>query len=377
MENLQIKFSNDTSYLTHNYHPYPCKFVPQIPNFIINKFSKEGDWILDPFAGSGTTLVEASLLNRNSIGIDLNPVAVLSGKVKTSVLGNEDKDLVYSILGKLSLKDYSEYVKLINSNFDVSNIPKFKNINHWFLPYVIKEISALKTLIDEKYYNKKVHRFLLLALSNIIVPVSNQDSETRYVAIKKTIEKSQVFNLFRKKILEMLIRNDEYAKRRSNSKSIIYYGDSKKMNKIDNNSVNLVLTSPPYINTFDYYLYHKLRILWLGFDPSMVRKFEIGCHHTANDFKSAFERYKKDIGSVFSEFERILTNNGSICIIIGDGILHKRKINSFEIIRSLAKENNFRITGLMVQKLKNTTRSFNTSFSIDGKNEYIILLNKI
>ena len=58
---MEVSYSSDTTYLTHNYHPYPCKFVPQIPKQIISKYSKEGDLILDPFCGSGTTLTEASL----------------------------------------------------------------------------------------------------------------------------------------------------------------------------------------------------------------------------------------------------------------------------------------------------------------------------
>ena len=73
-----------TNYLTHGLHPYPAKFIPQIPNILIKEFTKPKDVVLDPFCGSGTSLVESKLLGRNSIGIDLHPLAAFLSKVKTS-----------------------------------------------------------------------------------------------------------------------------------------------------------------------------------------------------------------------------------------------------------------------------------------------------
>ena len=163
MNKLKIEFNSNTGYLTHNYHPYPCKFVPQIPNQIIEQYSKEGDTVLDPFVGSGTTLTEASLLNRNGIGIDLNPVAVLSTKVKTSVLKNKDKKIVLDILKKIEFESIKNYNDFLKENFVDGNIPKWDNLDHWFLPFVIKELSALKNIIT-KINNTKVRNFLLLGL---------------------------------------------------------------------------------------------------------------------------------------------------------------------------------------------------------------------
>src|SRR5215469_5962917 len=76
----------DTDYYTHGYHPYSAKYIPQIPNRLISAFSKKDDLILDNFVGSGTTLVESKLLGRNAIGIDVNPLACLISKVKTTVI---------------------------------------------------------------------------------------------------------------------------------------------------------------------------------------------------------------------------------------------------------------------------------------------------
>lgn len=375
MNELQITFNSNTGYLTHNYHPYPCKFVPQIPNQIISQFSQEGDTVLDPFVGSGTTLTEASLLNRDGIGIDLNPVAVLSTKVKTSVLNNDDKKLVLELLEKIQFKNIKDYQNFIKEKFNEKNIPKWDNINHWFLPFVITELSALKNLIDNTD-NIKVRNFLLLGFSNVITSISNQDSETRYVAVTKQTKKMDLFSSFTKKIISMLKRNDDYALQRSSSKIKVYHDDARKMNKVKNKSVNLILTSPPYLNTFDYYLYHKLRIHWLGFEPSDVRNFEIGCHHTANKFEIGYPKYMDALSSIFSEFDRVLKDDGYVFLVIGDAMLEKKRVNSLYLVQELAEQNNFQIISVTKQNLKKSTRSFNASFSATGKNEYMIMLSK-
>ena len=103
---LEFEKSNgngSTTYLTHNFHTYPAKFIPQIPRSTILQLTKEGDTILDPFCGCGTTLVEAKLLNRNAIGVDLNPIAVLVSRAKTNKLMKEDINLISSLLNEKPL----------------------------------------------------------------------------------------------------------------------------------------------------------------------------------------------------------------------------------------------------------------------------------
>lgn len=74
------------SYATHNYHRYPAKFIPQLAARLIQEYSAEGDLVIDPFMGSGTTLVEARLQRRASIGVDINPVACLIARAKTQAI---------------------------------------------------------------------------------------------------------------------------------------------------------------------------------------------------------------------------------------------------------------------------------------------------
>jgi len=78
------KTIKDTSYITHGYYTYPAKFIPQLASRLINENSKDGDIVIDPFMGSGTTIVEAIINNRIGIGTDINEIAYLLAKVKTT-----------------------------------------------------------------------------------------------------------------------------------------------------------------------------------------------------------------------------------------------------------------------------------------------------
>src|SRR5438067_1083017 len=89
-----------TSYLTHGLHPYPAKYIPQIPKTLIQEFSSHGETVADIFCGSGTTLVEALLLGRNAIGVDANPLACLISEAKTTRLVNGDEDSLRDVISR-------------------------------------------------------------------------------------------------------------------------------------------------------------------------------------------------------------------------------------------------------------------------------------
>ena len=176
------KINSSTTYLTHNFHTYPAKFIPQIPFTTIKSLTKEGDVILDPFGGCGTTLVEAKLLNRNAIAVDINPVAVLISKVKTTKLNFKQLKIIPIILEAIK-KDINNYYNKKEVKLDYE-IPQFKNLDHWFKKNVSHELAIIKKYID-KVLNINLKNYLYAAFSSIIVNVSNQESDTRFAAIKK------------------------------------------------------------------------------------------------------------------------------------------------------------------------------------------------
>ena len=92
----------DTSYLTHSLHPYPAKFPPQLPHAILEKFGVVGQTVLDPFCGSGTTLVEARIMGFNAIGVDVNGLSSLLSKVKSTPLSIEEIELAQTFINSIS-----------------------------------------------------------------------------------------------------------------------------------------------------------------------------------------------------------------------------------------------------------------------------------
>jgi hypothetical protein len=148
-----------TGYLTHSLHPYPAKFIPQIPNALIQELSDEGDTVADVFCGSGTTLVEALILNRNAVGFDANPLACLITKAKTTQFAPGEKRFLLSLAGRAD-ETADAIAKAGKTLFHPSGVftslawrPSSEALAFWFEPFVIEELAEIlswcKTLPSE------------------------------------------------------------------------------------------------------------------------------------------------------------------------------------------------------------------------------------
>jgi len=377
--------SKDTTYLTHNYHPFPAKFIPGLPNFLIKNFTSPGDLVLDPFCGSGTTLVEAKLLNRDAIGIDIHPIAVLMSRVKTNPLThNEIEDIRYLI--KRIQAIYSSYLHIKTPQkslfFEQPKelkdynkwIPEFPGRDHWFKKEVLDELAIIKSVIKEANISEAAQEYLLLGLSAIIVQVSNQEGETRYAAIKKNIKTGQVFDLFIKKIKDMNYRMLEFKKRASNSKISVIWGDLRNLQGIGGRKADLVVTSPPYANTYDYYLYHKLRMYWLDYDYKYVQENEIGSRNKHSSKKQGMEYYINDMRKCFEKISLWLKKDRYAAFIIGDSVISGEKISGDKIIIKLAEEVGMSLIDKVDYSQDLSSKMFNNAFRKKNKLEHVILL---
>lgn len=366
----------NSTYFTHGFHSYPAKFTPQIVNKYLNLYCKQGFNILDPFCGSGTTLVEGVLNGLNSVGIDLNPIAYIISRAKTNKYSSQDIQIIRNFISEL-LPSFDKNLFYENTVFYEEKviIPDFPNRDHWFEENISYDLALLKKKID-KLSNVNVRDLLYCAFSKIIVKVSNQDSEVRYTAKKKNHPTGIVFSSFIDTVKNYLdaISNIEYS---INAKAEVYNGDTYEiLIKYPDNHFDFIITSPPYINTFDYYLYHKQRMFWLGYDHRPVRKNEIGNHHRIDTkkFEVAKEEYIDSMTKIMNELSRVSKPNSYFVMIIGDGIVDGITIDMSNVISEICKKSNYSIENVESVNLSDITKSFNKKFSNAPKKEHTIIL---
>lgn len=335
-----IKFDlnsyKNKNYLTHNFHSYPAKFVPQIPEIVIEKLSKPGDIILDPFCGSGTTLVEAKLLGRNSVGFDINPIAILITKSKTTILN----ELQFAKVRKNVIKIQKTFNSHSTNKSKKYEIPHILNVDLWFQKNVQTELAIIKKIIElEKDMN--VRDFMLTAFSAIITSVSNQISDTKYASTNKNIKDGQTVKKFTQKIDNMIERLREFSYQTKNTDAIVHNCSVVSIKPIKKESIDLIITSPPYANTYDYYLYHRHRMEWLGYDFRAAQSLEIGSRNKHSDEDMAIQSYLDSMKSVFTELNRVLKKNKYFVIIIGDSIKDGKLIKMNEEYTKIGQECGF------------------------------------
>ena len=254
-----------TKRYTQGIHSYPAMMIPQVAARLIKEYSKEGDTLLDPFCGSGSVLVEAKIAKRHSWGIDLNPLAILIATVKTNPINP-------SILNT----EYYELVERIYStpNDEVSS-PEFFNIDYWFKPSVIRDLAKIKAAID-RIDRTEIKQFFLVTFSEVIRLSSNSRSHEfklfRYSGSRLENHWPNVMRLFREHAEANICRiQDFYEACPSNVKSELIQADStKSTGKIEPDSVDIVVTSPPYGDsrtTVAYGQFCRLSSQWIGLLP--------------------------------------------------------------------------------------------------------------
>lgn len=366
-----------TDYLTHALHPYPAKFIPQIPNALIQELSSVGDTVLDPFCGSGTTLVEALMLKRHTIGLDANPVACLISRAKTSKLSATEIETLRNLEGSLmsmAARFGSGQASLFDEHDDVLP-PKSDKIGFWFDPHVITELAQIKELCMD-LPTEACRTLALAAFSSIIVSVSRQDSDTRYVRRDKHIQQGDTIKRFQRALdysVERAIEFSDLVEERFHCRVI----QSDVLNPpADLTHADLVVGSPPYPNAYSYHLYHMTRMLWLDMDPFSFKKIEIGSHRKYSNRGAngaTADTFKNEMKVVFGWLGRILRPQRYCCLVIGDSVLNGTVMHNNELLSEVAKSVGFQLVADIPRHLNDAKKSFNPKIG-KVKHEHILIL---
>lgn len=366
----------DTQYLTHNFHPFPAKFIPQIPRKLIQNYCKPEGVVFDPFCGSGTTLVEAKLLGHPSVGVDINYLFILISKVKTTPIRLDVLDKISNLKNDIFTDInllYGQKHLLHKHHKPTYKIPDFYNRDHWFPKHVQKELAIIKKHIN-KISDKDLKDLCSVCLSSIIVRVSYQDSDTRYARKERNIERRQSCKAFIEKLTDMEIRIIDFASKTTKSSVELFCHDSRHLEFLQDESFDIVITSPPYLNAYDYHKYHRQRLHWLGIDPTPIRKAEIGGHDRYSKRGAKPSPYFENMSKCINEMYRLLKPNSFCCIVIGDAIVNKKPVPTHKNIAELGIEAGFNLENIIIRNVDVGSKYFGHGSRIDK--EYIILLKK-
>lgn len=343
-------------------HPYPAKFIGDIPRALLGALPlPPGTLVFDPFCGCGTTLLEAQRRGVQSVGVDLNPIACLIARVKTSPAPD---GLV------ATARELSRAARTNNAppRWDIPNI------DHWFKADVQHAIAALLHAL-KRVSDARMLDALRLALSSILVRVSNQDSDTRYAAVDKPVTGEDVFAGFEAAAdkLDNALRSREWHLPPAR---VIEANTLTLAPEALGGRVGLVITSPPYPNAYEYWLYHKYRMWWLGFDPLAVKAQEIGAR--AHFFKTKHhteEHFWAQMRQTFALLDHALVPGGYACFVIGRSRIHGRIVDNADIIQAVAAERGFIKTARLERVISPNRKSFNLSHA-NIKTETVLVLKK-
>jgi len=335
----------EISAFSHSYHRYPAKFIPQIVSKLVMQNTLPGEVICDPFGGCGTTLVESKLLGRISYGFDINPIAKLITQTKITPISPS------------LIKKYRENLL---TNYEIApliNHERNSKLHYWFADEIIDELDRIYYSIN-RIKNDDIRRFFLCGFSHIL----KNCSRWLMKSIKPTLDKNKIppqpKDIFLRHIDSMIKKNDifyEELKRTGNLKttSKMYRCDSTKEWPMKTESVDLIITSPPYVTSYEYADLHQLSLLWFGDDKNAFKQWNkfseeftefkrkfIGTSNKKNnkgDFNSVtadtivqslmtvnkslaanVTNYFLDMKKVFKEMYRVLKNGKKACIIIGN-----------------------------------------------------------
>jgi SAM-dependent methyltransferase len=344
-----LDLCEDKAAHTHGIHPYPAKFIPHIPRELIRHFSEPGDLVVDPMCGSGTTVLEAILAGRPAVGIDINPVSTLVTASKTTPLQPGEAQEVFDLCDRLDRA----------VSLPAGSPPSFRNISHWFSDDVATTLAGLLVAID-RLSSARAKRLARASLSAILVRVSMQDSETRWVRRERHVAPQDVVRFFVQRLRDNCGRA-EALRTLASASAVTVNADVRRM-PLESGSARLIVTSPPYANSHDYYLYNKLRLFWLGYDVRPVQDAEFGSRNKHSDQKLGIDHYLDALRAGMAEMARVLQPDGHACLVVGDAVVRGAFFDMGQEVPELGRAVGLRLRERYAFSQKRYTRAFTRGF---------------
>lgn len=312
----------------HRLHPYLGKFIPQLVEIFLRKYLLPGQTVIDPFCGSGTTLVQANELGINAIGYDVSAFNVLLCRVKTAKYNlAETRKEILDILKKVRLITHENDHQLDLWTFEPNGlvVPQTDNqyLQRWFAPQALYELLTYRLLIDTEGYKYQDLLKIILSRSarsarlttHFDLDFPKHPQTTPYWCYKHAREcypNTEALKFLERYSFDTLRRLEEFSTLRTNAFVDVHHANSLKVVFPPAHSV---ITSPPYVGLIDYHEQHAYAYHLLGLDDK--RNEEIGPAVNGSSEK-AREKYQKDIAEVFRRLVNAMPKGGHLIIVAAD-----------------------------------------------------------
>ncbi len=375
--------------LTHHLFRFPAKFHPPVVRQLIRAYTQEGDYVLDPFCGSGTLMVEASTLGRHSVGIDVDPLSVFVSRVKVHALRQSSLETSAAQLESHleELQRSREELKAfetedleeteLEAELDGAWVPRIPGLNHWFYRYAIADLARLLQAIKGMDAPETHRDFFLLAFAATIrgasradpVPVSGVEV-TKVMLVKEKEGRSvDVVSLFRRRLKRAIEEmGDYYEARDLAAEARVHRGDVAALRANVAPSVDAVITSPPYHGAVDYYRRHQLEMFWLRMTDSQADRLDLLKHYlgrprvpekhayvagasldlagtdavekrmrkVSKERANAFKHYAVGMSRAFENIAKRISAGGRCVLVVGHSTWNGASINTSQLMAELA-----------------------------------------
>jgi len=382
-ENLDFHGEKST-YATHNFHAFPAKFPPQLPKKFIIGLTLPGERVLDTMSGSGTAVLEAMLLGRHGIGMDIDPLALNIAKVKVTPV--DLKGLIRS--GESVIEQATRALRFKRGELEAALAARLdphtkKFVDYWFLEETQLELVALIEEI-EGISDYSIRRFLEIAFSSIIITKSGGISmaydlaHTRPHRVADKVPRSAL-DEFEKRLNKNLKHINKLAW--SIGQAHLLCGNAQILGIADN-SIDLIVTSPPYAaNAIDYMRAHKFSLVWFrhsidslgrlrgdyiggerlhnfnmadlpAYAESIVLKVSEIDHKKGN----ALRRYYTEMTLSLSEMFRVLKPGKAAIVIVGSSIMRGIDTETATCLGEIGKTIGFDLVDIAERRLDRNRR---------------------
>ena len=323
-----------------------------------------------------------SYLKRHSIGIDANPIACLISKAKVTRLSENDGQALFNLAAKTgAIADEiggptgDLFAKSGGAFILTHPRPDSESIDFWFEPFVIEELAAIRGFCRK--LTEPSRTIALVAFSSIVVAVSKQDSDTRYVRREKGIGPGDTLRRFSRALVTTTNACLEFTDLTEDRfHATVIQEDVLLAPNVD--QVDLLVCSPPYPNAYSYHLYHMTRMIWLDMDQPTFKAQEIGSHRkysSRGKNGATISTFSDEFAKIFAWLRDHLRLKRYACLVVGDSTIRGERFDNAELLADLGESFGFREMARIERNLQSTKKAFNPKIG-KIRTEKILIMKK-